>query len=588
MSRHRPASYVLRIGVIAGALLLVLGGSVVGRAHRVTATTATASVPVTVGSPADQFPRNKQNEPAVAVDPNNPSVLAAGSNDEIDLAPCGTDTASTTSPCPFTPGVGVSGVYLSADSGHSWTQPTYTGWSARTGTSKVGPIGTLPGYYESGLVSDGDPGLAFGPVFSHGVPSWNHGSRLYYSNLTSSFPGSSTFKGYEAVAVSRTDDVAAASSTDPTAAAAAWMPPVIISQQNSASFSDKEQVWADDAASSAHFGNVYVCYAAFRGQPGYSEPLFVARSTDGGTTWSNTQVTAAAANAPDNFGQTGCTIRTDSKGTVDLFYMQFTTGLAASHNLIQSFDGGATWTRPRQLFTVNDMCYNVDPVEGRCVFDGIAGTRLDLGPAPSVSIANGAPSGQGATDEIVDAWSDGRDGLNHEKTLVAWSTDGGGTWQGPVTGSQAGDRSEYSAPAISPDGSTLYLTYLGWSTTYQATTSEPRDMFGVFRSTTIAADGTPGSFVTQTEGPAGDARASSANSLVFEFIGDYVYTAATPTYGVGVWMDARNAADCPAIDTYRQSLYTSSPLAKPNPATACTGTAADFGNTDIYAFTTAP
>jgi hypothetical protein len=581
---HRFASTLVRVGVITGAVVVGLGGSFVGRASGVD-----TSVNVTGSSPSTPFPQNKQNEPAVAIDPNNPTILAAGSNDELDLAPCGTDTATSSSPCPFTPGVGVSGVYFSTTSGHSWTQPTYTGWSARSGTSAVGDIGTLPWYYEHGLVSDGDPGVAFGPVFNPVTRtfSWANGSRLYYSNLTSNFPGAQAFKGFEAIGVSRTDDVAAAAAGG-TSGKAAWMPPVVVSKQNSALFSDKVQIWADNAATSTHFGNAYVCYAAFRGLPGRSQPLFVARSTDGGTTWANTQVTDAAANAPARFGQTGCTIRTDSKGTVDVFYMQFTKGLVASHNLVQSFDGGVTWTRPRQLFTVNDMCFNVDPVEGRCVFDGIAGTRLDLGPAPSVSIANGAPSGAGATDEIVDSWSDGRDGLNHEKTLVAWSTDGGGTWSAPVTGSQSGDRSEFSAPAIAPDGSTLYLTYLGWSTDYQPTFDTPRTMFGVFRSATIGSGGAPGTFVTVNQGQSGDARGSSANSLGFEFIGDYVYTAATPTYGVGIWMDARNAADCPAIDSFRASLYTSSPLPHPNPTTACTGAATNFGNTDIYASTTAP
>ena len=67
-------------------------------------------------------------------------------------------------------------------------QPTYTGWSARTGTPQVGPIGTIPWYYESGLVSDGDPAVAFGPIPRNGEFSWSNGSRLYYANLSSNFP----------------------------------------------------------------------------------------------------------------------------------------------------------------------------------------------------------------------------------------------------------------------------------------------------------------------------------------------------------------------------------------------------------------
>jgi hypothetical protein len=229
------------------------------------ASAAPGDVLVSNGSQTGPFSQNKQNEPAMAIDANHPNVVVAGSNDEIDEEACNAGNATK---CPFTAGIGVSGFYYSNDSGKSWTQPTYTGWTARNClgpavcAAAAGSIGTLPWYFENGLVADGDPALAFGPKPGSNGFSWTNGSRLYYANLTSNFPGTQTFKGFEAIGVSRTDDAAAAAAGNKNA----WMPPVLVSMQSNTTFSDKEQVWADNASSSPFFGNVYICWASFRGQ----------------------------------------------------------------------------------------------------------------------------------------------------------------------------------------------------------------------------------------------------------------------------------------------------------------------------------
>src|SRR6266536_2775553 len=506
--------------------------------------------------------------PAVAIDANHPSVLAAGANDNIDMEACNAGTDNT---CPFTEGVGVSGISFSFNSGDSWVQPTYTGLSARNCvgapgdadppcTPQVGPIGTLPGYLEAGLVSDGDPAVAFGPVFRNRSFSWANGSRLYYANLTSNLPGHQTFKGFEAVAVSRIDGPASTGLTQQVVSNQSnWQAPVIVSKQNSALFSDKEQVWADNAMSSQFFGHAYVCYAAFRSPPGVSQPLIVATSANGGDTWTNHQITPATNNtsSKNGFGRSGCTIRTDSHGVAYVFAFQFGNGLpgVGQQLMATSVDGGAHWTQARPIFPATDLCTGFEPSIGRCVEDGIGGARDDLGPDPSVDISNGAPTGADATNQIINAWADGRDGLNHEHVLFASSTNGGTTWTAPRVIETAGDRGYYAAPAISPNGHDAWVVYNAYTTPFRNDTTSPRNLVGVMKHADVAANGSVGAFTEVHRSPGGDPRGSSQNNLAAEFLGDYVYAAATRTYGAAVWNDVRNAAVCTDVNTYRQALH---------------------------------
>jgi hypothetical protein len=535
---------------------------------------------ITVGSPSSPFSANKQNEPAVAIDANHPNVLAAGANDNIDMEACNADADND---CPFTEGVGVSGVYFSFDSGTAWVQPTYTGWSARSCTGavgdsdppcqpQVGPIGTLPGYFEAGLVADGDPAVAFGPVYANGSFSWANGSRLYYANLASNFPERQSFNGFEALAVSRLDAPAATGLTAAIVANQAnWKPPVIVSKQNSALFSDKEQVWADNASSSPFFGHVYVCSAAFRGVPGRSQPLVVATSTDGGDSWATRQISPATNNpaSANGFGRSGCTIRTDSHGVAYVFAYQFAVGLPGNGVQVMStsVDGGKHWTKARPIIPATDLCVAFEPSIGRCVEDGIGGARDDLGPSPSVDIANGAPTGVDATNRIVNAWADGRDGLNHEHVMFSTSIDGGSSWTAPRVIETAGDRGYYAAPAISPNGTDVWVVYNAFTSPYRDDTTSPRNLIGVVKHADVAG-GTVGGFAETHRSPGGDPRGSSQNNLAAEFLGDYVYAAATRTYGAAVWNDVRRAADCPAIDAYRLALHneaveTGAPVSEP-------------------------
>jgi len=162
---------------------------------------------------------------------------------------------------------------------------------------------------------------------------------------------------------------------------------------------------------------------------------------------------------------------------------------------------------------------------------------------------------------------------------VRWSADRGATWSTLVAVEDAGARGYYSAPALSPDGKDLYLVYNAFTTPFRENTTSSRGLVGVVKHADVVG-GALANWTTLHRGAVGDPRGLSQNNVVIEFLGDYVYAAATNQYAVAVWNDARNASPCDAVNAWRPGVQATRSLAgRPAIQVVCPAT---FGNTDIF------
>jgi hypothetical protein len=566
---------------------------------------------MSVASPAGQYQRNAQTMPTMAVDPVNTHVLAATANDLVDMQPCSREAAVNGAACglpanpqgggTFNKGVSYTGVYFSFDSGRRWVQPTYQGLTAAGCDPTVepcvprpGPINTVPNYYENGLRASGGNSVAFGPVLRNGKFSWKNGSRLYLSTLANNLTNTPIQPGRidstRAVTVSHVDNPTPARIADQSN----WSAPVIVPPSSpAASRPTEDQVWADNASSSRYFGRAYMCYNdfLFSPVPGAVGPIqpTLAVSGDGGQTWT-THAVAPPVNSSSEGYRLACTVRTDSRGGVYAFFTHFleqfpSFSLAAAQTVVKSFDGGDTWTEPVDFMSMNTGCHYVDTIGDRCTEEGPAGTANE--PGPSISIANGAPTGADATDEIFFAWSDGRFGLNKEAALYSYSTDRARTWSAPKKVSQPGERVLYASVAVAPDASRAYVTYNAFTSPFSPTTLAPRMMRGALKSAVIGRHGAPGGWTTRYVGRSGDSRGTSFAVWNYpEFLGFFVNTIATRRYGTGAWTDVSHAADCPVIDAWRQASLAADSVQTPAPWPQA-DCPANFGNSDLASATTA-
>ncbi len=364
-----------------------------------------------------------QNEPTVAIDPNNSNRIVAGMNDYV------TRTWSCyvgPTPCSAL-GDGYSGTYFSNNGGNTWccaaTNPS------NLGTLIPGVEHLVGGQYDAG----GDPSLAF-----------NNQGVVYYAGL-----------GFDRTTAPNT--VAVNKGTFDASGNLHWGPPTFIGQTTSPSIlNDKEWIAVDTGASSPFQGRVFVSWTRFIFNPqngAYKQsPIMFAYSTDGGATFSNPELIVSNV-----IYDQGSRPVVGSDGTVYVFW-EGSTRLATfnSEYMVKSTDGGDTWSVPVAIAPVVDILRPFNTVFRTNSFPAAAIAPDGTLYAVWNSEANNAASVYG-TDPVCAYFISGVSSVYancHSATVWSKSTDGGATWTTPVPMSSALDIATRTAVGY-PGGSTL-------------------------------------------------------------------------------------------------------------------------------------
>ena len=490
------------------------------------------------------FPQNKQNEPSITRDPLT-GVLIAGANDEISQPLCTGTTVPLASPCPFLPGAPTSAFYYSTNNGQSWAGGYLPGFD------KLSPPRT----------SGGDPSLAYGPRrCASGAFSFSCGAVIYYGSLADPV---NEFAG-EQVTVSRSYDDGRT-----------WANPVYATNtDNKSNFDDHDWVAVDTSPSSPHFGRVYAFWAVFCNpcSGNGNVKLYLAHSDDEGRTWSSAvQVSAVANNSAQGFRETG-QMTVSRAGTVEAFWTENADSkkLPSLQVVAVSTDGGQTFSAPVTIAQVTDYPLTGTPFDVVDLFNRVPGmsARVDCFPHPAAD-----PS----SARVYVVWCDFSNG--HGTVQGAVSSDGVHWTSLGTIASLAGRNTFFPQAAVSPAGTV--------SVTFDALTQPPPGnpwQTGVqtYNNYYVESPAGGASFTaplrvsTASSNPDG----SSYNNLQEQFIGDYVGIVDGPRQAYVVWTDSRNAATCPAVDTFRAQVYAGGKPVAPNPDQAC---ATSFGNTDTMA-----
>jgi hypothetical protein len=245
--------------------------------------------------------RRTQNEPSVAVDPHNPSIVVAGSNDYCAEIQNGSGNVWA-------------GYYRSTDGGATWTNGLVPGYPADS--SPAGAASPTSG----SCGAAGDPTQAF-----------DGAGRLFYGficfNRAKPTNGSVYVATYDQDAANYVRTVRVDRGTP-----SVW-----------GLFQDKINVTTDPAS-----GNVYVLWAQYPGQSA-NNTLHFARSTDHGQTFSK-PVRITPGLSEEQFAD--ATVGPDGTLYVTYRTIAHQTSTADAIWLVRSTDGGESFSSPRLVAAI--------------------------------------------------------------------------------------------------------------------------------------------------------------------------------------------------------------------------------------------
>jgi hypothetical protein len=438
--------------------------------------------------------RRTQNEPSVAVDPGNPAIMVAGSNDYCAEIQNGSGNVWT-------------GYYRSTDGGAHWSNSLVPGYPADdSGAGTASPA-------HGSCAAAGDPTQSFDGV-----------GHLYYGficfNRTKPTNGSIYVARYDDHGASYVRTVRVERGTP-----SVW-----------GLFQDKINVAVDQSVDGGTSGNVYVAWARYPGQAA-NNVLFFTRSTDGGRTFEE-PLRLTGGQAEEQFADIGI----GPQGAVYVTYREIAHQKSTQNRIriVRSTDGGQSFSAPTTVASI-DPFDSTDFGPDTCG-DGPFACENGLTYARFSSLSAVAVDADGV--HVV--WS-ARDGDGQAK-IFARNSPNGLSWPTPADTLDDVGTGHQFFPDIASGGGTLSVVFqdsradTAYSPDLPLGNTPAGTNSGNFVHAILARsiDGGDTWSESQVSGAGTNPNWEVRSSMRSPFFGDYNYASAAGSTVGAVWTDTRD------------------------------------------------